>query len=261
MATLLEDDSLIEEDETLGEAQEDELTFETEPEETTEEPEEDIPEKYQNKSVQEIARMHQEAEKLLGRQSSEVGELRKVVDSYIQTQLSPKAPQEEVEEVDFFDDPRKAVSQAIENHPKIKQAEEVQNNYRRQTAMSEIQAKHPDMREIVQDPAFADWIQGSKIRTQLYQHADQGFDADAADELLTNWKERKGIVDQTVALEKQERKAAVKKASTGSSRGTGETSRKIYRRTDLIKLMQTDPDRYEANSEEILRAYKENRVK
>ena len=32
--------------------------------------------------------MHQEAEKLLGKQSSEVGELRKVVDDHIQTQLA-----------------------------------------------------------------------------------------------------------------------------------------------------------------------------
>jgi hypothetical protein len=37
-------------------------------------PEEEIPEKYQGKSVTDIVRMHQEAEKLLGRQSSEVGE-------------------------------------------------------------------------------------------------------------------------------------------------------------------------------------------
>ena len=33
--------------------------------------------------------MHQEAEKLLGRQSSEVGELRKVVDDYISSQTPP----------------------------------------------------------------------------------------------------------------------------------------------------------------------------
>ena len=39
--------------------------------------------------------MHQEAEKLLGRQSSEVGELRKVVDDYISTQTQPPAPQQQ----------------------------------------------------------------------------------------------------------------------------------------------------------------------
>ena len=37
-----------------------------------------VPDKYAGKSVQEIVRMHQEAEKLLGRQSAEVGDLRKL---------------------------------------------------------------------------------------------------------------------------------------------------------------------------------------
>ena len=83
---------------------------------------EELPEKYKNKSAQELVQMHQEAEKLLGRQSSEVGELRKVVDDYIQTQLTKEtAPTQTVEEeVDFFTDPEKAVQKAIENHPKIK---------------------------------------------------------------------------------------------------------------------------------------------
>ena len=63
------------------------------PEDTIESPEEEVaqevlPEKYQNKSLQEVVQMHQEAEKLLGKQSSEVGELRGVVDDYIQTQLA-----------------------------------------------------------------------------------------------------------------------------------------------------------------------------
>jgi DNA polymerase II large subunit len=68
-------------------ADEDEVnTVQQEPE-YQQPPEEDIPEKYKGKSTAEIVRMHQEAEKLLGRQSSEVGELRGVVDQYIKTQL------------------------------------------------------------------------------------------------------------------------------------------------------------------------------
>ena len=42
-----------------------------------------LPEKYQGKSLEQVVQMHQEAEKLLGRQSSEVGELRKVVDNKV----------------------------------------------------------------------------------------------------------------------------------------------------------------------------------
>ena len=234
------------------------------PEETLEQPESDIPEKYQGKSTAEIVRMHQEAEKLLGKQSSEVGDLRKVVDDYIQTQLSTQETQatNADEEVDFFSDPDKAVERAINNHPKIKEAEAVTNQYRQTTAMTQLQSKHPDMQGILQDEKFADWIKGSKIRTKLFAQADQQYDYDAADELFSLWKERQQVVGQTAASEKQERKRTVKAASTGNVRGSGEQSaKKVYRRADIIKLMRTDPERYMALSDEIMQAYQEGRVK
>jgi hypothetical protein len=224
----------------------------------------DLPDKYRGKSVEEIVRMHQEAEKLLGKQSSEVGELRKVVDSYIQTQLSQQqAPvQSEDDDYDFFTDPDKAVSKAIENHPKIKEAEQYTQQYKKATALNQLQSKHPDMQQILQDNRFAEWIKGSKIRTQLFVQADQQYDYEAADELFTLWKDRQATVKQTAQAEKAGRKEAVKAANTGNARGNPDSqSRKIYRRADIIKLMKTDPDRYQSLSDEIMKAYQEGRVK
>ena len=235
------------------------------PEEEVAQEEPEVPEKYQNKSLQEVVQMHQEAEKLLGKQSSEVGELRGVVDDYIQTQLAQQqAPvqQQQEDDTDFFVDPQAAVSRAIENHPSIKEANQVTQNYKKQTALSQLQSKHPDMNTIVQDDNFAEWIKGSKIRTQLFVQADQQYDYDAADELFSLWKERASVAQQTVAVEKQARKQQVKSASTGNVRGTGQGSRKkVYRRADIIKLMKTDPDRYASLSEEIFQAYADGRVK
>ena len=233
-------------------------------EEPTPEPvEDDLPEKYKGKTAAELARMHQEAEKLLGRQSSEVGELRKVVDSYIQTQLSQQqAPQEPEDEIDFFVDPDKAVARAIERHPKLREAEELAQTYKRQTALATLQSKHPDMQNILQDGKFAEWVQASKVRTRLYLDADQKFDYDAADELFSLWKERQGTVAKAAEVEKASRKQQVKSASTGNVSGNPDSaSKKIYRRADIIKLMKTDPDRYAALSEEIMRAYEQGRVK
>jgi hypothetical protein len=239
-----------------------ESTPEPEAKESTEE---ELPDKYKGKSTAEIVRMHQEAEKLLGRQSSEVGELRKVVDDYIQTQLSKtNAPKEkdEEEQIDFFSDPEKAVERAINNHPKIKQAEQASVDYQQQTAMTELQKRHPDMKDILNDAKFVDWIKGSKIRTQLFTQADREYDYEAADELFSTWKERQQIVSQTADNEKQQRKDALKAASTGSARGSGEkASKKIYRRSDIIKLMKDDPERYLALSDEIMQAYQERRVR
>ena len=224
-----------------------------------------VPEKYQGKSLGQVVQMHQEAEKLLGRQSSEVGELRKVVDDYISTQSPQPAPQQSVEpadDIDYFTDPQAAVHRAIDNHPKIREAQEYSAQYKKQTSLATLTNKHPDMQGILKDPKFAEWIQASKVRTKLFVDADQGYDAEAADELFSLWKERKTVAQQTVKVEKQARKQQIKAANTGNARGSAEGSRKkVYRRADIIKLMRTDPERYQALSEEILRAYSEGRVK
>ena len=224
-----------------------------------------LPEKYQGKSLEEVVQMHQEAEKLLGRQSSEVGELRKVVDDYISTQTQQAPQQQYVEpedDIDYFTDPQAAVNRAIENHPKIREAQQYTEQYKKQSSLATLQAKHPDMQTILSDPKFAEWIKASKIRTQLFVAADQQYDADAADELFTLWKERKTVAQQTANVEKQARKQTLKAANTGNARGSSAGSRKkVYRRSDIIKLMKTDPERYQALSNEIFQAYAEGRVK
>ena len=260
MATLLDerldDEEQPDETEQAGDFENDPVEQETQSE---------IPDKYKGKSAEDLVRMHQEAEKLLGRQSSEVGELRQVVDSYIQTQLSnQQAPQQQetVDEVDFFSDPEEAVKRAIDNHPKIREAENISKQYQKTTALSQLQKDHPDMQNILTDDKFAEWIKSSKIRTQLYVQADKQYDYEAAHELFTLWKERKQVVQQTANAEKQGRKQAVKNASTGAATGSSETkTRKIYRRADIIKLMRTDPERYQSLSDEIMKAYQEGRVR
>jgi hypothetical protein len=225
-----------------------------------------LPDKYQGKSLEEVVQMHQEAEKLLGRQSSEVGELRRVVDDYISSQQQPTAPQQQhvepEDDIDYFTDPQGAVNRAIENHPKIREAQQYTEQYKKQSSLATLQAKHPDMQDILSDPKFAEWIKASKIRTQLFVAADQQYDADSADELFSLWKERKTVAQQTANVEKQARKQSLKAANTGNARGSAEGSRKkVYRRADIIKLMKNDPDRYQALSEEIMAAYAEGRVK
>jgi hypothetical protein len=228
---------------------------------------ETVPDKYNGKSLEDVVRMHQEAEKLLGRQSSEVGDLRKVVDSYINTQLNDQQPTQKAndtdEDIDFYSDPEKAISRAIENHPSVKAAEESTRAYKQQTSMATLQKDHPEIPEIVKDPKFAEWIQASTVRTRMFVQADQHFDMEAAGELFSLWKDRSGAINQTLQAEKQGRQKAVKEGSNGYTRGNPDssTSKKIYRRTDLINLMKNDPDRYLALSDEITLAYAEKRVK
>lgn len=227
--------------------------------------EEDIPDKYRGKSLKEIAAMHQEAEKLIGKQGSEVGELRKIVDSYITAQIQSNPAQAqppEEEEVDFFEDPDKAVARAIEKHPVVQQANQATHEYQQQTAMSRLQQKHPDMRTVLEDPKFAEWVGASQVRQAMFVEADQRYNTELADELISLYKERAGVAKQAQEVEQVARKQTVKAASTGSTTSApAGTGKRIYRRADIIKLMKNDPDRYDALSNEIMKAYQEGRVR
>lgn len=226
-------------------------------------PEEELPEKYQGKSQAELVRMHQEAEKKMGTQGSEVGELRKLVDQYITAQTvdhAPPPPPVE-DDVDWFTDPDKALNQKLDNHPAIKKMEADSLAAAQAASRAQLELKHPDFRDIMQDAEFATWIKGSKVRSRLFVEADKGYDTESADELFSNWKERKALTKATVKADQVTRKDELRKAAAGGARGSqAPVSKKRYRRADIINLMTTDPDRYQQLSEEIMLAYKEKRV-
>lgn len=262
-ATVVEDEpEAIEEYANLSEPAEAEPVEEAP---VVEEPaaEDDLPEKYRGKSASDIARMHQELEKRLGQQSQEVGELRQHFDNYVRSQAPAPTPEAPVEEIDFFADPAAAVAKAIENHPSLQQAQAVASEMAKKASLEKLQARHPDMQEVLADAGFQEWVGGSEFRKQMFQDADRNYNFAAADELLSLYKERKGVAKQVEKVEKVARKQAVKDASTGSARSNpeGQTSRKVYRRRDIIELMNTDPKRYESLMPEIMKAYEEGRVK
>lgn len=227
----------------------------------------ELPDKYNGKSVSDIIAMHQNAEQLLGKQGQEVGELRKIVDDFIQSQTIQKEEQahtalQEIDDAAFFENPKETISKILDNHPSIKQSQELSVKLKQQESLSKLQTTHPDFMTIIQDSKFAEWVGKSKVRTKLLQEADKNYDFDSADELLSLWKERQETVQETVKVEQEQRKQQVKTASTGTSKGSGERpARKIYRRADIIELMRTDPQRYESLMPEIRQAYSEGRVK
>ena len=230
-------------------------------EETEQEP--TIPDKYQNKSVEDIVRMHQEAEKLLGRQSSEVGELRKIVDDFIKVkadEAKQSVNNEPDTEVDFFENPKEAVNKAISSSEEMQQMKELLAQQKQQEVLSKISNAHPDYVDIIKDSSFAEWVNASPVRAELLQRADR-YDFNAANELLSSWKERKDFVSKAQEVNEQDRKQQIKAASTGGKGSAEPPSRKIYKRSDIVNLMIKDPERYKANVEEFDRAYREGRVK
>lgn len=247
------------EDEMPGEIE----AVEAKLEDTVEPSTPDIPEKYRGKELAEIIKMHQEAEKLIGKQAQEVGEVRKLADDLIKQNLSSKTQptKEEEPEVDFFENPQKAVQKTVDQHPDVIAARQAALEFKKMQIQQKLAKEHPDFVEIVQDQEFANWVKSSPVRIGLYAKADGEYDFDSANELLSTYKALRGVkTKQTEAAGEATRKQNLKAAQVDVG-GTGESSKRVYRRADLIRLRMTDPARYEALSDEIMTAYAEGRVK
>lgn len=235
------------------------------PQETVQEQvEQVVPDKYKGKSIEDIVKMHQEAEKMIGRQAQEVHEVRSLADQLLKRQLEGDKKPEVVEntpEVDFFENPQSAVQRAIENNPAVLEAKQAALELKKMKTAQQLAAKHPDFGTIAQDTGFQEWVKASKVRLDLYAKADANFDFEAADELLSTYKELKQVRTSATKTNADTQKAQALKAAAVDTGGSGEVSKKIYRRADLIRLKMENPDRYEALQPEIMAAYSEGRVK
>ena len=228
----------------------------------------EIPEKYKGKNLEDIVRMHQEAEKLIGRQAQEVGEVRRLADDLIKQsiaqknqQAQPQAVENPPQEIDFFEDPQSHVNRAVANHPDVIAAKQASQQLKQIQTQAMLNKKHPDFAEIVRDGEFIEWVKASPMRLNIYAMADANYDFGAADELLSTFKQiRTSKTQQTTDAGNAVRKQNLKAAGVDVG-GTGESSKKVYRRADLIRLRMQDPDRYEALQPEIMAAYSEGRVK
>ena len=229
----------------------------------------EIPEKYKGKNLEDIVRMHQEAEKLIGRQAQEVGEVRRLADDLIkqsiaqknQQQVQPNEVNNSSQEIDFFEDPQSHVNRAVANHPDVIAAKQASQQLKQIQTQAMLNKKHPDFADVVRDGEFIEWVKASPMRLNIYAMADANYDFNAADELISTFKQiRTSKTQQTTDAGNAVRKQNLKAAGVDVG-GTGESSKKVYRRADLIRLRMTDPDRYEALQPEIMAAYSEGRVK
>lgn len=266
--------------------------------------EEDVPVALRGKSTKDLAKMYTDAQSLIGRQGTELGELRRRADQAIHTSLAalakardgaPAAPAAAavpatVDEADFFRAPSEAVAKAIESSPIIKEiretlgkAAEAQAIGRATAATDRFNTAHPDAGTILNDPEFRQWVQASPVRTELLRRAHQRYDFDAGDEVFGTWKALKGAakpaaaaaaapaaVDAAaaasaagaaLAARKKALQAAAVPSGGGSAGPDKSGSKKIFRRADVLKLMEEDPARYEALSSEIELAYRQGRVR
>ena len=235
-----------------------------------------LPPKFAGKSAKDIADSYQNLEKELGRKSQEIGELRKLSDSFLQAEISrnasspdetnPSQPETTTNQIDtdeYFNDPANAVNSAIENHPQFKELRKTQETQAKSNSKSKLNKKHPDYQKVVSDPKFQEWVNKSNIRKSLYEAAD-GYNFEAADELIGNFKSQSTVTNtnRVKQLAEAKRKLALKRGTTESRASVGSVGgKKTFRRADLIRLKIENPNKYDSMQDEIFAAYADNRVK
>jgi hypothetical protein len=245
-----------------------EVTQEAQAEETPQ-PEFEVPEKFAGKSTEELVEMYQNVEKMMGKQASEVGEQRKLIQSLMESQNRAAEATPNVEEPtnlddDFYTDPTQAVNKAIENHPELVEARKERIIQQQQHQVGVLEKAYPDWQERVATKEFQDWVGSSEIRTEMFRKADSDYRPDYAIELFDMF-DKVNMIDKTKEVQKAESQKRDKalKATTTETRSTSESigGKKVYRRADLINLQVTDPSRYASLADEIQSAYAEGRVK
>lgn len=206
------------------------------------------------------------------------------------------AKEEKIDDSEFFANPQQAIAKAVENHPLIKELRKSQGQLaaNQQQRVMESNAErfnkaHPDAEQIIGDPEFRAWVEKSNVRKALLARAHQRYDFAAGDEVFSTWKElkslRKPAADPTadagaadadpakaaaseagraLAAARAAKRAAAADAAAAPTSGGGDAGggkKKVFRRADILRLMEEQPERYAAMADEILQAYKEKRVR
>lgn len=238
-------------------------------------------------SMEKQAKSYRELHSAYGRMANDLGTQRKITDQLLlgkrdadldgssATPTKREAPK--VDSAKLIDNPTETLDEYWrEREERLRQEWETEQ---RQLAMAaEEQAflsKHPNFKEVTDDPEFQQWVTSSPLRLRAAQLAGQG-DYSVADELLTEYQALQGqgpapvtrdekgnnvveIGDDTNAARKVGTESAANAPATGNKAG----GKQIYRRADLIALKQNRPAVYSDPQfqEEILQAYAEGRVK
>ena len=231
-----------------------------------------IPDKFKDKSAEEIAASYAQLEREHSRRGNELGDLRKITDDILKAQLAPTKQAESgagVTSEALLDDPQAVIDAAIANSPEVKALKADKEDTARNVALEQLQIAHPDAGTVIRSTDFNAWINAIPSRAARYARADNAQDFDVANELIATFKEvhpvstPEEIAAAATATEAKRKSAlaGVQGAKSGSSAPGEQKKGKILLRSDLMRLRTSDPDRYARLGPQIEKAYAENRVR
>jgi len=202
--------------------------------------------KYGNKTREELEKMLEETQSMVGAQSQEVKRARdeiaalKAADQYIAGQLAKTEP-EKPKELDYYGNPEEAIKQTISSDPKLAALEQKVQQQEAERKREKISAAHPDWQQVMDSADFATFVQKDALAKATLDQVTATQNIDLAIELVTRFKNANSKPTQEV------RQDAVKAASTGSvSASSDRPAGKKVLASSLRKLMKEDRKRYDS---------------
>lgn len=227
-----------------------------------------LPDKFKGKSVEDVANSYMELEKEFGRKNNEVGELRKLTDDFLKQQLETPTEQvtgSNVDLDDLLENPSDVISKIASKatDSRISALEDQLKQARVAEQKAGFESKHEDWQDVLNSGDFQSWIKDSPVRQNMFQQANDKYDYAMADELFNLYRDLRGVAKETAEGKAVTKRKKALRNTSGAVGGTGEVSRKVFKRADLVRLKQTNPTKYNEPSfqKEILLAYSEGRVR
>lgn len=241
---------------------------------TQDKPDVDLPEKFKGKTAADLARMVEESQSMIGRQSQEIGSLRSLVDQALElkrtTDLRNNGGEDDLEITsdDVFSKPTEAIGRVADK--RVRPLEQRLDRLEAQEAEDAFLRLHPTAKEDAADPKFLEFIGKSDYRKGLAGRVADQKDVAAAHELWLSWEEHRLATqtDESEDMNKTRKRSSKPSDAPAMVRGgerlepTGAEG-KTYSRQALMEMRLKDQKAYydPAFQTIITKAYSEGRVK
>jgi hypothetical protein len=193
--------------------------------------------RWKGKSVEDVAKSYDELEKLLRRQSDELGTLRRMNELILQqkTLAGNIGSEETVKPVtadDLYENADAAIAQVVrrESAKEIQELKQQVAIANQQAAVAALDRLHPQWRDTLESTEFSNWVAASPYRQRLAASANQ-YDLAAANDLFSMYEDYTGKVRRATA--DQERQRQLSDATLESS---GSQVTRPAQRVDRSKL-------------------------
>jgi hypothetical protein len=231
------------------------------------------PRRFAGKSREDIMEMYLNMEKHGGQLANRLGQTERALQELMVDKRArdlaangDKAPTT-VDPADLLQRPTEALDPFIEERVgrAISPIQQQLSRLESMLGQTVFQNHHADAQDVTNSPEFAEWVRETPLRRSIAQLAANG-NTQAADELLTEFKQTKRIKAAQASNDQESRLAAASRVSleqsrTGNDGSVGKPG-KVYSRGEMLALMQTPGYQNDDKlREEVSKAYIEGRVR